>query len=142
MNKYEFGWISKNVHVLCYVLHFVLKDNHNFKTFQNMFIIWRFIFFYYKLQLCWYIINILPHLHVVKDYGYFNILIFKKLKIVSGFWVWHKIKSPIVQVWTVDLLMLCWDLRLKQCRHIKMFRNLNNRMSIILYNHYLSNNLE
>jgi hypothetical protein len=45
--------INMNFSKVCrFCQHFVLKNDHNFKSYQNVLITLGFSFLYYKLQLC------------------------------------------------------------------------------------------
>jgi hypothetical protein len=46
-------WINMKISKVCWFCqHFVLKNDHNFKSYQNMLTTLGFSFLYYKLQLC------------------------------------------------------------------------------------------
>jgi hypothetical protein len=49
------------------ILHFVLKHNHIFKSYQNVLTNLGFSFVYHKLQHCLYVMYNTPNLYLVKD---------------------------------------------------------------------------
>jgi len=53
--------INKNCLKVFRVLHFLLKNDHNFKSCKNMLITLNFNFLYHKLQFCSYVIHIMIH---------------------------------------------------------------------------------
>jgi hypothetical protein len=55
-------WINPNclkVYRFYQILHFILKNHHNFKSYKNMIIVLGFSFLYHKSQLCSYVIHIM-----------------------------------------------------------------------------------
>jgi hypothetical protein len=66
----NFFWINMKIlktYKFSQILFFVLKNDHNFKSYKNMIITLSFNFLYHKSKLCSYVIQIMTHLHLAND---------------------------------------------------------------------------
>jgi hypothetical protein len=96
LNKYEFFKMCK----CCQPKKNWFENDQNFKSYQNMLIILRFIFFHYKLHICF-----ICHVHYIS------------LTLMKDFWNFNVLKHTLILIFLIPHLFYC-----------ERFFNLGNRL--------------